>query len=127
MRVPPIMYLRQNCEKRTRILGSVLGSWGNTMRDAVRNEERWKRRRTPTQDPSTDLLHALLAPEVAHERAPRHAKAAVVHVTRRFQLARRLLLRLAPLPLARLLLVPLAPLPLLAGGRVPARVGDNMW
>ena len=25
----------------------------NTMRDAVRNRERWKRRRTPTQDPST--------------------------------------------------------------------------
>ena len=33
----------------------VLGSWVNTMRDAVMNKERWKRRRTPTQDPSTDL------------------------------------------------------------------------
>ena len=33
----------------------VLGSWGKTMRDAVRNKERWERRRTPTQDPSTDL------------------------------------------------------------------------
>ena len=32
----------------------VLGYWGNTMRGgALRNEERWKRRRTPTQDPST--------------------------------------------------------------------------
>ena len=28
---------------------------GNTMRYAVRDKERWKRRRTPTQDPSTDL------------------------------------------------------------------------
>ena len=34
-------------------LGSVLGSWGKTMRDAVKNKESWKRRRTPTQDPST--------------------------------------------------------------------------
>ena len=25
------------------------------MREAVRNKERWRRRRTPTQDPSTDL------------------------------------------------------------------------
>ena len=33
---------------------SVLGSWGKAMRDAVRNTERWKRRRTPTQDPSTN-------------------------------------------------------------------------
>ena len=38
---------------------SVLGSWGNTMRDAVRNKE-WCKRSvlgscTPTQDPSTDL------------------------------------------------------------------------
>ena len=33
---------------------SVLGSWGNTMRDAGWNKERWKRRRTPTQYPSTD-------------------------------------------------------------------------
>ena len=33
----------------------VLGSWGKTMRDAVRNKERWKTRRTPTQDPSTDV------------------------------------------------------------------------
>ena len=28
---------------------------GKTMRDAVRNRERWKRSRTPTQYPSTDL------------------------------------------------------------------------
>ena len=34
-------------------LGSVLGSWGKTMRDAGRNTERWRRRRTPTQEPST--------------------------------------------------------------------------
>ena len=33
---------------------SVLGYWGNTMRDAVRNAERWKRRGTPTRDPSTN-------------------------------------------------------------------------
>ena len=31
----------------------VLGSWGNTTRGAVSNKERWKGRRTPTQDPST--------------------------------------------------------------------------
>ena len=31
----------------------VLGSWGNTTRDAVRDKERRKGRRTPTQDPST--------------------------------------------------------------------------
>ena len=34
-------------------MGSVLGSWVKTMRGAVRNKERCKRRRTPTQDPST--------------------------------------------------------------------------
>ena len=28
------------------------------MRDAGRNKERWKRRRSPTQDPSTDLARA---------------------------------------------------------------------
>ena len=33
---------------------SVLGSWGKAMRDAVGNKERWERRRTPTQDPSTN-------------------------------------------------------------------------
>ena len=32
----------------------VLGSWGNTMRGAVRNKERWKARPAPTQDPSTN-------------------------------------------------------------------------
>ena len=31
----------------------VLGSWGKTMRDAVRNKDRWEGRRTPAQDPST--------------------------------------------------------------------------
>ena len=36
----------------TRILG------GNTMRGAARTNERWERRHTPTQDPSTDLRHA---------------------------------------------------------------------
>ena len=34
---------------------SVLGSWGNTTRGAVRNKERWKMCHTPTQDPSTNL------------------------------------------------------------------------
>ena len=33
---------------------SVLGSWGKTIRDAVRNKEWWKRRHTPTRDPSTN-------------------------------------------------------------------------
>ena len=37
-------------------LGSVLGSWGKPIRDAVRSKERWKGRRAPTQDPSTDLF-----------------------------------------------------------------------
>ena len=37
----------------------VLGYWGNTMRDAVRNMERWKRRRAPTQDPSTDRVQTM--------------------------------------------------------------------
>ena len=32
----------------------VLGVWGKTMRDAVRSKERWKSRRTPTQDPSAN-------------------------------------------------------------------------
>ena len=41
---------------------SVLGSWGNTMRDAVRNKERWKRCRTPTQDPSTNFRGASQGP-----------------------------------------------------------------
>ena len=39
-----------------RVLTSVarlLESWGNTMRDAVRNTDRCKGRRAPTQDPST--------------------------------------------------------------------------
>ena len=36
-------------------LGSVLGSWGKPMRGAGRNNEWWKRRRTPTQYPSTYL------------------------------------------------------------------------
>ena len=31
----------------------VLGSWVRTMRDAVGNQERWERRRAPTQYPST--------------------------------------------------------------------------
>ena len=35
---------------------SVLGSWGKTMREAVRNKERWKGRRASAQDPSTDHL-----------------------------------------------------------------------
>ena len=39
-------------------LGAALvpGSWGNTMRGAVRYKEWWRRRRTPTQDPSTNHL-----------------------------------------------------------------------
>ena len=32
----------------------VLGSWGNAMRDALRNKESWKGRHTPTQYTSTD-------------------------------------------------------------------------
>ena len=37
-------------------LGSVLGSWGKAMRDAVRNKERRRRRRAPTQYAGTDHL-----------------------------------------------------------------------
>ena len=40
-------------EVRLPLFASVLGSWGKAMRDAVRNTERWKRRRAPTQYPST--------------------------------------------------------------------------
>ena len=45
-------------------LGSVLGSWGNTTRGAVSNKERWGRRRTPTQDPSTYLAAQSRSPAV---------------------------------------------------------------
>ena len=39
------------------------------MRDAVRNEKRWQRRHTPTQDPSTNWLANLqaLPPTLARE------------------------------------------------------------
>ena len=40
---------------------SVLGSWGKTMRDAVRNTEMWGRPRTSTQDPSTGLSRGHVA------------------------------------------------------------------
>ena len=39
----------------------LLGSWGKSTRDAVRNKERWKRRRSPTQDPSTAAAAAAAA------------------------------------------------------------------
>ena len=39
---------------------TVRGSWGKPTRDAVRNTERWKGRRTPTQDPSANLTSKLL-------------------------------------------------------------------
>ena len=53
--------------------GSVLGYWGKAMRDAGRNTERWKRRRTPTQDPGTkgsglEFPPRTLARVVADER-----------------------------------------------------------
>ena len=35
----------------------VLGSWGNATRGEVGNKGRWKGRRAPTQDPSTDRLY----------------------------------------------------------------------
>ena len=38
------------------------------MRDAARDKERWKGRRTPTQDPSTDLRDLPLANSRAHDR-----------------------------------------------------------
>ena len=48
--VPPDRDLRSRCARSV-----LLGSCGNTMRNAVRNKEWWRRRRMPTQDPSTDL------------------------------------------------------------------------
>ena len=53
------------------------------MRDAVRNKERWKRRRTPTQDPSTDLRGKLRDVVVAdgldgRELGPHAAEGALV-------------------------------------------------
>ena len=53
---------------------------GKTMRDAARNKERCHRRRTPTQDPSTDLREVVevelravhRAVEVAQPRVQRH-------------------------------------------------------
>ena len=49
----------------------VLGYWGDTMRGAVRNKERWKGRRTPTQDPSTNHGHVYAAgpPKAGDESA----------------------------------------------------------
>ena len=47
---------------------SVPGSWCKPMRDVVRNKEWWKRRRAPTQDPSTDLQERA----VHEKRALRH-------------------------------------------------------
>ena len=44
-----------SCFEAAALVRLVLGSWGNTTRGAVRNKERWKARRTPIQDPSTDL------------------------------------------------------------------------
>ena len=56
---------------------SALGSWGNTMRDAARNTERWKRHRTPTQDPSTDLEHNEgEEDQVVYERVVQHRREA---------------------------------------------------
>ena len=43
--------LRRICATSCR---SVLGYWGNTIWGAVRNKERWKGHRTPTQEPSTN-------------------------------------------------------------------------
>ena len=42
------------------------------MRGAVRNEEIWKRLRTPTQDPSTDLHAVEVALDAERARAPAH-------------------------------------------------------
>ena len=45
-------------EAAAKVRAVSTGILGKTMRDAVRNKERWKRRRAPTQDPSTDLHKA---------------------------------------------------------------------
>ena len=45
---------------------------GKTTRDAVRNKKGWKRRRAPTQDPSTDLAARGMRHE-ARERRPQTA------------------------------------------------------
>ena len=56
-----VVYLRDAGTVVAQPCRSVLGSWGKTMRDAVRNKERWKGRRTPTQHPSTNKRQALPA------------------------------------------------------------------
>ena len=49
-------------QRAHRFLEAVLGSWGKAMRGAGRNKGGWERRRTPTQDPSTDNLDGYQAP-----------------------------------------------------------------
>ena len=52
----PIVHSGETCRRllaRLAPFASVLGSWGKTMREAVRNKERCQGRRTPTRDPST--------------------------------------------------------------------------
>ena len=88
----------------------VLGSWGNTMRDAVRNKERWRRRRTPTQDPSTSLYLCSVTARVRARARVRVCSALPVSVP-----CPRVSLPL-PLPLR----LPL-PLPLPAAASAPSR------
>ena len=49
----------------------VLGSWGKTVRDAVRNKERWSRRRAPTQYPRTDLARRRARIQLSREERRR--------------------------------------------------------
>ena len=57
------------------MVASVPGTWGKAMRGAVRNKERWKRRRAPAQDPSTDLAGHTPAGHAGHTPGTRQARA----------------------------------------------------
>ena len=59
-------FARTSCPICCQCARSVLGSWGKTMRVAARNTERWKRRRAPTQYPSTDLGVSCLGQRHVH-------------------------------------------------------------
>ena len=49
----------------------LLGSWGNTMRDAVRNTGRWERRRMPTRDISGRQVLVIHETSIGDIRLPK--------------------------------------------------------
>ena len=66
----PLLILQGNPRSLCLVLGSVLGSWGKTTRDAVRDKERCKRRRTPTLYPSTAFRGLARRPRPLSAAAP---------------------------------------------------------